>query len=204
MVNINDWDLLLQRAFDGDSGAQNEIRTHFNNFNNFLEEAVPVLTRIAMNDHTKKNVGQYEGLAAEAAKSTNDVRDRLNAVTKQINEIAVGDTKELEELKRVGKRSEQDHLLPAIINCHEVVDLLIKDTGMLAKAAEEGKLDTRADVTHHIGEYKIIVQGINNTLDAVIGPSMLLPSMLTGSVRVRSRQRSPTSTAETSTRLRIT
>ena len=41
---------------------------------------------------------------------------------------------------------------------------------MLAKAAVEGKLDTRADATKHQGDYRKIVEGVNATLDAVIGP----------------------------------
>ncbi len=47
---------------------------------------------------------------------------------------------------------------------------LIQDANMLVKAAEEGKLNTRADASRHEGDFRKIVQGINNTLDAVIGP----------------------------------
>ncbi len=41
---------------------------------------------------------------------------------------------------------------------------------MLSKAAVEGKLATRADASKHQGDYRAIVQGVNDTLDAVIGP----------------------------------
>jgi methyl-accepting chemotaxis protein len=41
---------------------------------------------------------------------------------------------------------------------------------MLAKAAVEGKLDTRADASKHTGDFQKIVTGVNETLDAVIGP----------------------------------
>ncbi|MEZ5335786.1 MAG: hypothetical protein R2741_11390 [Methanolobus sp.] len=41
---------------------------------------------------------------------------------------------------------------------------------MLAEAAVEGKLDVRADASQHFGDYKRIVDGVNNTLDSVIGP----------------------------------
>ena len=34
----------------------------------------------------------------------------------------------------------------------------------------EGKLATRADATKHQGDYRKIVEGVNDTLDAVIGP----------------------------------
>jgi methyl-accepting chemotaxis protein len=41
---------------------------------------------------------------------------------------------------------------------------------MLAQAAVEGKLATRADASKHQGDYRKVVQGVNETLDAVIGP----------------------------------
>jgi methyl-accepting chemotaxis protein len=41
---------------------------------------------------------------------------------------------------------------------------------MLAAGAVAGKLDIRADATRHQGEYRRVIEGINNTLDAVIGP----------------------------------
>jgi len=47
---------------------------------------------------------------------------------------------------------------------------LIEDTSMLAQAAVEGRLEVRADASAHHGGFRSIVQGINDTLDAVIGP----------------------------------
>ncbi|PZA14121.1 methyl-accepting chemotaxis protein, partial [Azoarcus communis] len=47
---------------------------------------------------------------------------------------------------------------------------LVADAAMLARAAVEGKLATRADASRHQGDYQRIVQGVNDTLDAVIGP----------------------------------
>lgn len=47
---------------------------------------------------------------------------------------------------------------------------LIEDANMLAQAAIEGRLATRADSARHQGDFRKIVDGINNTLDAVIGP----------------------------------
>ena len=50
------------------------------------------------------------------------------------------------------------------------IGALVADAGMLVKAAAEGKLSTRADASKHNGDYRKIVQGVNETLDAVIGP----------------------------------
>ena len=47
---------------------------------------------------------------------------------------------------------------------------LVDEASMLSSAAVEGKLDTRGDVSKFGGEYARIVQGVNDTLDAVIGP----------------------------------
>ena len=38
------------------------------------------------------------------------------------------------------------------------------------QAAVEGKLSTRADATKHQGDFRKVVEGVNNTLDAVIKP----------------------------------
>ena len=47
---------------------------------------------------------------------------------------------------------------------------LVKDSNILVQAAVEGKLSTRADATKHTGDYRMIVEGVNKTLDAVIEP----------------------------------
>jgi methyl-accepting chemotaxis protein len=54
--------------------------------------------------------------------------------------------------------------------CIDAVNLLVLDANMLAQAAVEGKLATRADASKHQGDFRKIVEGVNQTLDAVIGP----------------------------------
>ena len=50
------------------------------------------------------------------------------------------------------------------------VGLLVADATLLARAGVEGRLQTRADVTRHQGDFRKVVQGVNDTLDAVTGP----------------------------------
>jgi methyl-accepting chemotaxis protein len=52
----------------------------------------------------------------------------------------------------------------------DAVNAMVTDAKLLAKAAVEGKLATRADATKHQGEFRNIVQGVNDCLDSVIGP----------------------------------
>ena len=52
----------------------------------------------------------------------------------------------------------------------ETVQDMTLETGKLVKAAVEGRLSTRADSTRFNGAYRDIVQGVNDTLEAVIKP----------------------------------
>ena len=54
--------------------------------------------------------------------------------------------------------------------CIAAINALIVDADLLANAALQGKLSTRADATRHQGDFRKIVEGVNATLDAVIGP----------------------------------
>lgn len=47
---------------------------------------------------------------------------------------------------------------------------LVTDANMLAQAGVDGRLQTRADASKHNGDFKRIVDGVNKTLDAVVGP----------------------------------
>ena len=49
---------------------------------------------------------------------------------------------------------------------------------MLVKAAVEGKLATRADATKHQGDYRKIVEGVNQMLDAILVPIGEVQSVL--------------------------
>ena len=55
---------------------------------------------------------------------------------------------------------------------------LIVDTDRLVQAALEGRLDIRADATRHQGDYRRIVKGINDTLDAIVNPVNAVVSVM--------------------------
>src|ERR1035438_3354555 len=55
-------------------------------------------------------------------------------------------------------------------NCIENISALVTETGMLIKASAEGKLATRGDATRHQGDFRKIVEGVNEMLDAILLP----------------------------------
>ncbi|MFA7348934.1 MAG: methyl-accepting chemotaxis protein [Desulfurivibrionaceae bacterium] len=54
--------------------------------------------------------------------------------------------------------------------CVQAINALVSDANLLSKAAVDGRLATRADASKHQGDFRKIVEGVNQTLDAVIGP----------------------------------
>jgi methyl-accepting chemotaxis protein len=61
-----------------------------------------------------------------------------------------------------------------------VLKALIQDTTMLVDAASKGRLDARVDVSNHWGDYRAIVEGMNNTLDAIAKPVSEVKEVITG------------------------
>jgi len=135
-----------------------------------LVEANAVLQGMAVNDYSSAVKGQYAGIFADVASAVNTTQGRLKHLISVVMRIAHGDLGGLPELKLLGRRSDHDELVPSMVLLMETLAALAADTGLLAKAAVEGKLATRADATKHEGDFRKVVEGVNQTLDAVIGP----------------------------------
>ena len=81
-------------------------------------------------------------------------KDELGNLARDFNQMIV-------QLKETGD---------AYAKMGETVKSQIEDVNMLVQAAMGGNLTTRADASNHQGEFRKIVQGINDTLDTVTGP----------------------------------
>jgi methyl-accepting chemotaxis protein len=64
----------------------------------------------------------------------------------------------------------QDEVVPAINTTTQSLRALISEANMLSKAAVAGQLATRGNADKFKGGYKEVIQGVNQTLDAVVGP----------------------------------
>jgi len=135
-----------------------------------LVESSAVLKKMSVNDYTSKVEGQYQGIYAETAVSVNEVRDRLLAIQNTVSNISQGDLSNLKDYHVIGKRSSEDHLMPAFTAMMENIQEMVEDAHFLTQAAVKGQLDTRGDVAKHKGVFAQIIEGVNDTLDAIIGP----------------------------------
>ena len=73
-----------------------------------------------------------------------------------------------------------ESIADALNACVKVINTLSADTAVLSQAALEGRLNTRADADKHQGAYHGIVQGVNNTIDRLVGflDNMPSPAMI--------------------------
>ena len=53
---------------------------------------------------------------------------------------------------------------------------LVADTNMLAEAASDGYIQKRADASLHKGDFRKLIEGINQTLETIVGPIVIVKS----------------------------
>jgi methyl-accepting chemotaxis protein len=138
-----------------------------------LTEEIEILSQAAVEGklstrgNSKKFKGAYSQLVEGVNKTLDSVINPLTVAADYVDKISRGAIPaKITDTYNGDFNVIKNNLNNAIDN----VNALVADAGMLAKAAIEGKLATRADATKHQGDYRKIVEGVNQTLDSVIGP----------------------------------
>ena len=98
---------------------------------------------------------------------TRSLTGPINEVVVAAKKMAVGDFSF--DLKSEAK-DEVGEVVRAVESVQYALQAMVADANILASAAAQGRLATRADASKHKGDYQKIVTGVNQTLDAVIGP----------------------------------
>ena len=118
----------------------------------------------------RMQVAKFKGDYAVMAQGVNDmvgshiaVKKKALAVVKAFGEGNLDAP--LEQLP--GKKA---FINDSIEQVRSNIKSLVADANLLAEAAVQGRLDTRADATKHKGDFRRIIEGVNASLDAVIGP----------------------------------
>ncbi len=131
-----------------------------------LSEAA-VAGRLSVRADATRHQGEFREIVEGVNGTLDAVVGPLNAAANYVERISRGDIPEKISDKYNG---EFDKLKENLNTCVEAVNRLVEDAAGLSKAAVEGRLSTRADASRHQGDFRLIVQGVNDTLDAVIGP----------------------------------
>ncbi|HWQ79676.1 MAG TPA: methyl-accepting chemotaxis protein [Anaerovoracaceae bacterium] len=135
-----------------------------------LAEGRDILVRMSENDYAKQVEGSYRGIYDEIASSVNAVSDTVRNIIRILDNIASGDLSDLQSLKISGRKNENDNLMPSVIAMIENIQFLIDEAAVLTEAAIQGRLDTQSDSAVFQGEWKNLVDGMNNILEEAAKP----------------------------------
>jgi methyl-accepting chemotaxis protein len=120
---------------------------------------------------TRGDAAKFGGDFGKIVQGVNDTLDAviapLNVAAEYVDRISKGDIPETITDEYKGDFNEIKNNLNV---CIDALNGLTAEAGMLREAGVEGKLDARGDAAKFGGDFGKIVQGVNDTLDAVIGP----------------------------------
>ena len=166
-------DELITATYKGD---HEKMKVAVNNVAEVLQVLTAMFARLTVaakegkldeRGHPDRVKGAYSEIVIGVNSMLDNVIAPLNVAANYVDRISKGDIP--------AKITETYHgdfntIKNNLNTCIDAVNALVTDAGMLVKAAVDGKLATRADASKHQGDYRRIVQGVNDTLDAVIGP----------------------------------
>ncbi|MDT4289207.1 methyl-accepting chemotaxis protein [Methylomonas sp. MO1] len=158
------------------NGDFNTIKNNLNNcidaISSMVAEAA-ALEKAAIEGRlaTRADASQYQGDYRKIVEGVNNTLDAvigpLNVAAEYVDNIAKGAI----PAKITDNYNGDFNVIKNNLNtCIDAVNALVADANMLSTAAVEGHLATRADATKHQGDFRKIVEGVNLTLNAVIGP----------------------------------
>ena len=158
------------------NGDFNEIKNNLNNLVGMMSELLAETGKIVkaaadgqldQRADAAKFVGGWNQLVAGVNDTITNIVNPLMVTADYVDRISKGNI----PAKITDEYRGQYNIIKTNLNqCIDAVNALVADANTLSKAAVEGKLATRADASKHQGDFRKIVQGVDDTLDAVIGP----------------------------------
>ena len=156
---------------DETSDLLNSMKIMRNNIKSLVEE-IHKIEIAAINGHldSRGREDEYNGEYKNIIKGLNETLDAiikpLNVTAEYIDRISKGDIppKIVEEY-----RGDFNEIKNNINQCIDAINLLIKDTYELVDNTSEGKITYRANGNRHLGDFRRLIEGINATLDRLVG-----------------------------------
>lgn len=165
-----------EKITDEYQGDFNQIKNNLNTcieaINNMVAETSGLEKSAVAGDLSNRaDLNKYQGDFRKVVQGVNNCLDAvinpLNVAAKYVEDISKGAI----PAKITDTYYGEFNIIKNNLNqCIDAVNLMVTDALSLADAADKGVLTNRADATKHQGDFRKIVEGINNTLDKVIGP----------------------------------
>ncbi len=165
-------------------GDFNEIKNNVNVFIDVmgkLKEQTDLLINAVKEGKLdlRAQAGNLTGSWGELINGINNIVDNfvgpINMTAEYIDRISKGDIPQKVDTIVKGDFNE---IKNNINLCIDSINNLVADSNMIARAAIEARLDTRADALKHNGDFRKIIQGLNKTLDNIVGYFEAIPTPL--------------------------
>lgn len=159
--------------YNGDFNAiKNNLNACIDAVNEMVSDAgmlskAAVEGKLSTRADASRHHGDFRKIVEGVNATLNAVIGPLNVAADYVDKISKG---EIPPKISQSYNGDFNQIKNNLNTCIDAVNALVADAGMLSKAAVEGKLSTRADAAGHRGDFRKIVEGVNHTLDAVIGP----------------------------------
>ena len=157
-------------------GDFNEIKNNLNGCIDVmtdLKSEIGALTKTTQEGKLgqRANASRFQGDWGECVQGINDLIDAfvapINVTADYVNRISKGDIPPKITEIYYGDFNEIKNNLN---HCIDIMNGLIRETNSLIQAAQEGQLDTRADIKGFTGEWETLVGGVNRLVEAVVNP----------------------------------
>jgi methyl-accepting chemotaxis protein len=164
---------LDEKKFDGEfkpiARSYNEVRA---SLHRLLDDTVMLSGASAEGDlSVRADTSQHQGGYRDIVEGVNRTLDAVTAPIQESSAIMEELSKGNLNVSAAGEYKGDFAMIKDSLN-HMIMNLggLVQDTNTLIQGAVEGNLSIRADAGKHQGAYKMIIQGFNETLDAITQP----------------------------------
>ncbi len=123
--------------------------------------------RLSIRADASHHEGDFRKIVEGMNKTLDAVTGPLGMAAGYVDRISKGDIPARIEENYAGDFND---IKNSLNRCIDAVNNLIADTRQLSTAAVEGGLSTRVEASRHQGDFRRIVEGVNATMDAVVGP----------------------------------
>ncbi len=160
-----------------------EHRGHFNDVKEDLNACIAAV-RSLVEDAARLSEAAVAGrldARADAARHRGDFRRIIEGVNATLDALVTPLRQAASCMDRISRGDVPDaiqepwqgdfgQVRESLNTCMAAIKALVSDAQALAAGAVEGRLAARADAARHQGDFRLVVEGFNRTLDAVIAP----------------------------------
>ena len=123
--------------------------------------------RLSVRADAARHQGDFRRVVEGINATLDAVTGPITAAAGHLGEIAAG---RIPPRIEAGYPGDFGQVRDNLNRCIAAVNALVEDARALSQAGVEGRLSARAEASRHQGDYRRVIEGVNATLDAVVGP----------------------------------